>query len=45
MKPFVTLSAAAAPYLRSSIDTNTLVPHRFVRKSLSPDYGSYLFFE
>ena len=45
MKPFVTLSAVAAPYSRSSIDTNTLIPHRFVRRPLSSDYGRYLFFD
>ena len=45
MEPLVTLRAVAAPYLRSSVDTNKLIPHRFVRMPLSSDYGRYLFFD
>lgn len=45
MAPFITLRAVAAPYYRASVDTNTLIPHRFVRRPLSSDYGGFLFFD
>jgi 3-isopropylmalate/(R)-2-methylmalate dehydratase small subunit len=45
MSPFVRLRAVAAPYFESSVDTNKLIPHRFVRRPLSSDYGHYLFFD
>ena len=43
MKPFVTLTAIAAPFDAVNIDTDQIIPARFIRKPLGPDYHRYLF--
>lgn len=42
MKPFVKLSAKAAPLPSASIDTDQLIPARFMKRSRSEGYGQYL---
>lgn len=43
MEKFTTLEAVAAPYYHADIDTDELIPHRFLRKPLSAGYGNFLF--
>jgi len=43
MEPFVTLTAAAAPFDLANVDTDRIVPARFLRKSRSPEHARYLF--
>lgn len=43
MEPFTTLNAIAAPYDDADVDTDRLIPHRFLRKPLSAGYGNFLF--
>ncbi len=43
MDKFTTLRAVAAPYYHADIDTDELIPHRFLRKPLSAGYGNFLF--
>lgn len=43
MDAFTTLSAVAAPYYHADIDTDEIIPHRFLRKPLSAGYGNFLF--
>ena len=44
MEPFVTLSGIAAPLDQADINTDMLIPVRFLRKPLSSGYRNYLFF-
>jgi 3-isopropylmalate/(R)-2-methylmalate dehydratase small subunit len=43
MKPFVTLTAVAAPFDAPNMDTDQILPARYLRKPLGPDYHRYLF--
>ena len=43
MKPFVRLDAVAAPLDISNIDTDRIVPARFLRNLRASGYGQYLF--
>ena len=44
MEPFVKLTAVAAPYDRVNVDTDQIVPARFLKYERAPKgYGDYLF--
>lgn len=43
MEPFISLSGIAAPLFEANIDTDKLIPHRFLRKPLSAGYRNFLF--
>ena len=43
MEPFVTLTAVAVPLDIANIDTDQLLPARFLRKPRSAGYGNFLF--
>jgi 3-isopropylmalate/(R)-2-methylmalate dehydratase small subunit len=44
MQPFTKLSAIAAPFDRINVDTDQIIPARYLRKSRRhPDYATYLF--
>jgi len=43
MEPFVTLDAVALPLARPNIDTDQIVPARYLQKPRSDDFGAYLF--
>jgi 3-isopropylmalate/(R)-2-methylmalate dehydratase small subunit len=44
MEPFRSLRAIAAPYYEPNVDTDKLIPHRFLRKPLSAGYRNFLFY-
>jgi 3-isopropylmalate/(R)-2-methylmalate dehydratase small subunit len=43
MQAFKSLDAVAAPIARPNVDTDQIVPARFLRKPRSSGYGNYLF--
>jgi 3-isopropylmalate/(R)-2-methylmalate dehydratase small subunit len=43
LEPFVSLTAVAAPYFQADVDTDRIIPHRFLRKPLSAGYRNFLF--
>jgi 3-isopropylmalate/(R)-2-methylmalate dehydratase small subunit len=43
MEPFISLDAVAAPLARPNIDTDQIVPSRYLHKPRSDDFGNYLF--
>lgn len=43
MEPFTTLTAVAAPIDLPNVDTDRIIPARFLRKSPGPGYERYLF--
>jgi 3-isopropylmalate/(R)-2-methylmalate dehydratase small subunit len=43
MEPFVNLTAVAAPFALANVDTDRIVPARFLRQSRSAGYGKFLF--
>ena len=43
MEPFVRLQAVAAPYDFANVDTDRIIPARFLRYARSAEYASYLF--
>ncbi len=43
MEAFISLTAAAAPYFFADVDTDRIIPHRFLRKPLSAGYRNFLF--
>jgi 3-isopropylmalate/(R)-2-methylmalate dehydratase small subunit len=45
MEPFTTLTAIAAPYYLPDIDTDKLIPHRYLRKPLAAGYRNFLFYD
>ena len=45
MQIFNTLTGIAAPCFESNIDTDKLIPHRFLRKPLSAGYRNFLFYD
>jgi len=42
MQPFTTLSAVVVPLPMANIDTDQIIPARFMRKSRAEGYGDYL---
>ena len=42
MQPFTTLSAVVVPLPMANVDTDQIIPARFMRKSRSDGYGDYL---
>jgi 3-isopropylmalate/(R)-2-methylmalate dehydratase small subunit len=45
MKPFISLAAKAAPLPFASVDTDQLIPARFMKRSRSEGYGQYLLYD
>ena len=45
VEPFTSLQAVAAPYYFPDVDTDKLIPHRFIRKPLAAGYGNFLLFD
>jgi len=44
MEPFVKLTAVAAPYDRNNVDTDQIIPARFLlKRRTDPEYATYLF--
>lgn len=43
MEPFIRLTAIALPFLHPDVDTDEIIPHRYLRKPLSAGYGNFLF--
>ncbi|MFO1302975.1 MAG: 3-isopropylmalate dehydratase small subunit [Burkholderiales bacterium] len=43
MEPFVRLNAVAMPLLRPNVDTDQIVPARYLQKPRSDNFGDYLF--
>src|SRR5580698_6561096 len=43
VKAFKTLESAAAPFLQPNIDTDQIIPARFLQKPRSGGFGQYLF--
>ena len=43
MEPFTTLTAAAVPIEPVNVDTDQIIPARFMKKSRAGGYGQYLF--
>ena len=43
MKPFTTLTAAGAPMDALNVDTDQILPARYLRKPRGPEYHTYLF--
>ena len=43
MEPFVRLDAVAMPLLRPNVDTDQIVPARYLQKPRSDNFGDYLF--
>ncbi|HXJ82411.1 MAG TPA: 3-isopropylmalate dehydratase small subunit [Candidatus Methylomirabilis sp.] len=43
MEPFTTLTAVAVPIDLPNVDTDRIIPARFLRRSRGPDYERYLF--
>lgn len=42
MEPFNTVTGVAIPFRRDDVDTDRLIPIRFLRKPLSAGYGNFL---
>lgn len=45
MQPFTTLTAPVMPLPMANIDTDQLIPARFMRKSRQDGYGAYLLYD
>lgn len=45
MSPFKTLDAVAAPMESANIDTDQIVPARFIQKPRAADFGEFLFLD
>ena len=43
MEPFTRLTATALPIARANVDTDQIVPARYLQKPRSDDFGAYLF--
>jgi 3-isopropylmalate/(R)-2-methylmalate dehydratase small subunit len=43
MEPFAHLEAVALPIARANVDTDQIVPARYLQKPRSDDFGAYLF--
>lgn len=45
MKPFTKITAVAAPFDMANIDTDKIIPARYLRKPREPGYDPYLFYD
>jgi 3-isopropylmalate/(R)-2-methylmalate dehydratase small subunit len=45
MKPFTPLTAVAAPLDMANVDTDKIIPARYLRKPREPGYDPYLFYD
>lgn len=45
MKPFTKLTAVAAPLDMANVDTDKIIPARYLRKPREPGYDAYLFYD
>jgi 3-isopropylmalate/(R)-2-methylmalate dehydratase small subunit len=45
MKPFKTLGAIACPLPQSNVDTDQLIPARFMKRSRADGYGGFLLYD
>ena len=45
MQPFMTLTAITVPLPMANVDTDQIIPARFMRKSRSQGYGPYLLYD
>jgi len=45
MDKFTALRAVAAPFYHADVDTDEIIPHRYLRKPLSAGYGNFLFYD
>ena len=45
MEAFTTLTAIVAPYYFPDVDTDKIIPHRFLRKPLAAGYRNFLFYD
>ena len=45
MQPFTTLDAVAAPLPAANIDTDQVIPARFIQKPRANDFGAWLFLD
>lgn len=45
LEAFTTLEAIAAPVFQANVDTDKLIPHKFLRKPLSAGYRNFLFYD
>lgn len=45
MNRFISFSGIGAPYYVPDIDTDKLIPHRYLRKPLSAGYRNFLFYD
>ncbi|MDB5383212.1 MAG: 3-isopropylmalate dehydratase small subunit [Rhodospirillales bacterium] len=43
MEPFIRLRSAAVPFARANIDTDQIIPARFLSRPRSVDHGQFLF--
>jgi 3-isopropylmalate/(R)-2-methylmalate dehydratase small subunit len=43
MEPFTTLTAVAAPLDMANVDTDRIIPARFLKRPRGPDYAGFLF--
>jgi 3-isopropylmalate/(R)-2-methylmalate dehydratase small subunit len=43
LEAFTSITAVAAPYFQPDVDTDRVIPHRFLRKPLSAGYRNFLF--
>ncbi len=43
MEPFTTLTAVAAPLDLANVDTDRILPARFLKRTRGPDYAGFLF--
>ncbi|HXG15116.1 MAG TPA: isopropylmalate isomerase, partial [Calidithermus sp.] len=43
MEPFARLTAVAAPIDLPNVDTDRIIPARFLRRPKGPEYARYLF--
>jgi 3-isopropylmalate/(R)-2-methylmalate dehydratase small subunit len=43
MDPFIRLTAVAVPFDLPNVDTDRIIPARFLRRPKSPEYGRFLF--
>ena len=43
MQPFTRLTAIAAPFDQANVDTDRIIPARFLRKPRGDGYDRYLF--
>ncbi|MCW5603838.1 MAG: 3-isopropylmalate dehydratase small subunit [Burkholderiales bacterium] len=45
MEAFTTFTGIVAPYFHPDVDTDKIIPHRYLRKPLSAGYRNFLFYD